>query len=241
MRQAPNREPLSKNGFFPYIGRMKGNRSVFRRLALLAVVGVAIPACGKGIRVSPTLFTDNFNGVFPGTNWTAPALTGSAAVQIDSATGNPMPSLKMTTTATASTASTDTTTAFNNPNLTISVHAAVLSATPSLAGTATISIVDATPAVIASAAWDNATGNVTFTITGTAPVVVAAPAADGGFHRFVFNVSAGGTGSWSLDGGAAAITQAVAPGMLKVRLGAAFGAGTAWPDIFYDTVNVTSP
>jgi len=218
---------------------MSRNRANLGRMALALLLGALIPACDKDIHVAPLLLSEGFNGTFPGTAWTNP--TGAATAALDTGTGSPAPSLKMSTAAATSAVSTDTTSSFNNPNLTVSVQAAVLSTTPSLAGIATISILDASPAVIASAAWDNATGNLTFTITGAAPVVVAAPAADGSFHRFVFNVSSGGVGTWTLDNGAAIVSQAVAPGALKVRLSSAFGAGTSWPDIFFDNVVVSTP
>jgi hypothetical protein len=218
---------------------MRRTRANLWRLAILALAGALLPACGKGIRVSPMLLLEGFNGTFPGTTWTLPA--GAASVQLDTGNGSPAPSLKMSTTTAATSASTDTTSSFNNPSLTVSVQVAILSTTPALEGTATISILDTAPAVIASAAWNNATGQVTLTITGQPPVVVTSPAADGSFHRVVFNVTSGGVGTWTIDNGAALVTQAVAPGLLTVRLGATFGAGTSWPEIFYDNVSVSSP
>jgi hypothetical protein len=212
------------------------------RLGLLALLGLLLPACGKDLIVAPTLFTDGYNSGFPGTAWTAPVITGSATVAIDSGSGFPAPCLKMTTTAVTSTVKTDTTLAFNNPSLTLSAHMANLSTATTQLGTGTLSILDATPAVVAFASWDNATGLITFHINGGAADASVALAADGNFHRVVFNVNSAGTATWSLDNAAAAVSQALFPaGLLKVELGAGFGAGTVWPSFFFDNVNATSP
>jgi hypothetical protein len=109
-------------------------------------------------------------------------------------------------------------------------------------GTGTVSILDSTPAVVASATWNNAAGTITFHINGGAADSTVTPALDGAFHRILFHVASNGTATWSFDNGAALVTQAGFPaGLLKVRLGASFGAGTAWPSFFFDDVNVTTP
>lgn len=210
------------------------------RWVLLAIAVAIVPACRGDKFVAASLFTEQFNGSFPGTSWTA--LTGTATAALDGTAGNPAPSLKMSTTTAASSVQTETTASFSNPSLTLSVHMANLAASAAEAGTGTISILNATPAVVASASWNNVTGQITFTISGATDAVVTAPARDGNFHRIVFNVSSAGTATWSLDNGALVITRLAFPsGMLKVRLDASFGAGTAWPSFFYDFVNVTSP
>jgi hypothetical protein len=212
------------------------------RLALLALLALVVPACRKELVGAPTLFSDGFNNVFPGTGWTTPAITGSATAAVDSGSGYPAPSLKMTTTAVTSTVTTDSTTAFRNPSLTITVQMANLSPAATEQGTGMISILDATPAVVASASWNNATGLITLHINGGAADASVALAADGTFHRLVFSVTAMGTATWSLDGASASVTQTLFPaGMLKVELGASFGTGTAWPSFFFDNINVTSP
>jgi hypothetical protein len=109
------------------------------------------------------------------------------------------------------------------------------------AGTGTITIFDSTPAVLASASWDNTTGRITFHIVGGVDVLSSVLPADGSFHRIVFSVSAAGVGAWSVDNGPALVNQAVAAGMLTLELGATFGAGTAWPSFFFDNIAVTSP
>jgi hypothetical protein len=222
---------------------MRGRSDAFRRAGVLAVAAVLIPACSsQSIQVAPFLLAEGFNGSFPGTNWTAATLTGSAAAAIDSGSGEPAPSLKMSTTAATASASTDTRMSFSNPTLTISVFMADLAGAATDLGTGTVSVVDATPAVVASARWDNASGLITFHINGGAADATVAAASDGAFHRLVFHVSSMGLATWSFDNGAALVTQAgFPPGMLKVRLGATFGTGTAWPAFFFDDVNVTSP
>lgn len=210
---------------------------------VLAVLAALSPACGGGgsKKIQPPLFQDSFIGVFPGTGWTTPAITGSATAAIDPATGSPMPALKMTTTAATATVKTTTTMAFSNPTVTFSLMIADVSSAMTQLGTGTITIFDATPTSIAFASWDNATGKITFHINGAVDVLSAVLAADGTFHRIVFSVSAAGTATWALDNGAALVTQAVTAGMLKLELGATFGAGTAWPSFFFDNVSVTSP
>jgi hypothetical protein len=212
------------------------------KVVTAAMLGVLASSCGHSVKVTPPLFADGFDGTFPGTGWTAPAITGSATAVIDAGTGSPAPSLKMSTTAVTSTVKTDTTTAFSNPSLTISVSMADLSSAATEQGTGMISILDATPAVVASASWDNTTGNITLHINGGAADAQIALAADGTFHRVVFSVSPTGTATWSLDGAAASVTQTAFPaGMLKLELGASFGTGTVWPSFFFDNVSITSP
>lgn len=209
------------------------------QLGVLAILAVLSPACGGGgsKKIAAPLFQDSFVGAFPGTNWTAPVITGSATAAIDLATG----SLKMTTTAATASVKTTTTMAFNNPTVTFSVTMADLSAAMTELGTGTITIFNATPVSIAFAAWDNATGKITFHINGAMDVLSGVIPANGNFHRIVFSVNAAGTATWTLDNGAALVSQAIPAGMLKLELGATFGTGSAWPSFFFDNVVVTSP
>jgi hypothetical protein len=210
------------------------------RLVWLVLALGLIPACSGGKRVSPTLFSESFNSGFPSTIWMPPVVTGSATAAVDSGNGFPPPSLKMTTSAATSSVKTDTASSFNNPTVTISVDIAALSA--GTTGSGSVSILDATPAVVASATWDNATGKITFHINGGAADAMVTAALDGSFHRLVFSVSSSGTATWSFDGGAALVTQPGFPaGMLKIELGATFGAGAAWPSFFFDEIMVTTP
>ena len=212
------------------------------RLFGLVVAAILIPACSEGRRVSPNLLNEGFNGTFPGTSWIAPSVTGSATATVDGATGFPAPSLKMTATAAAAAVSTDTQMTFNNPSLTVSITMADLSGGTTEIGSGVVSILDNANAVVASATWNNATGLVTFHINGGAADNTATAASDGNFHRLIFSVTAGGVATWTFDNGAALVTQAgFPPGLLRIRLGATFGAGTAWPSFFFDNVVVTSP
>jgi hypothetical protein len=208
------------------------------RLALFAALVWIGSACGGDRFVGAPLLTEGFNNTFPGANWTAPTTGPGTSTQIVN-TGDPV--LTFSTTGPAASASETTTLAsFNNPNLTIAVQEAVNSATPGLAGNSTISILDATPAVVATAVWDNATGMVTFAIPGTAGATRTLPS-DGTFHTFKFTVDAGGNASWALDGATTLTKPAFAAGMLKLRLSASFPAGSAWPSFSFDNVSATSP
>jgi len=194
--------------------------STLTGLGSLVLALVLIPACGGGKKVSPTLFSESFNSGFPTTNWTAPVVTGSATAAVDLASGFPAPSLKMSTTAATSSVKTDSTASFTNPSVAVTAAMANLSGAATEQGSGSVSILDATPAVVASATWSNTTGLITFHINGGAANATVAAAADGNFHRLVFNVSGAGTATWSFDGGAALVTQA---------------------GFFFDEITVTSP
>jgi hypothetical protein len=215
---------------------------ISRRIVLIAVAALCLPACGKDVKSGTTLFAERFNGAFPGTSWTAPATTGAPTVSLDGTTGNPAPSLKMTTTTATATARTETTTAFNNPTLSVSVNVAAQSSATSEIGTATVAILDSTPAVVASATWDNTTNLITFSIPGGSADQTVAVTANSTFQRVLFNVSPSGTATWIFNNGAVLVSRTGFPaGLLKVELSSTFGGGTAWPSFFFDTVTVTSP
>ena len=186
---------------------------------------------------STTLFQDSFTGTFPGTAWTGPALTGAASAGIDLTTG----SLKMMTTAPTASALTTTTATFNNPSLTISLTMGDFSGGMTQLGVGTVTILNATPAPVAFASWDNATGKITFHINGGTDAQSAVLPSDGTQHRLVFNVNSAGVAIWTLDSGAALVTQPLPGGMLRLQLSATFGTGTAWPVFFFDNVSVSSP
>ena len=64
-------------------------RAWFARIGLLAMLSLLIPAC-KSKHVGAALFSEGFNGTFPGANWTTPVTTGTGTTtQIDSTAGNP--------------------------------------------------------------------------------------------------------------------------------------------------------
>lgn len=212
------------------------------RILLTVVAAVLVPACSRGLKFNSGLLLEGFNGGFPGVAWIAPVVTGSATATVDSGTGFPAPSLRMTTTAATATVRTETISAFNNPNLTISVHMETLTGGTSELGSGRITILDATPAAVAFASWNNAMDQITFHINGGAADQTIAVTPNTMFHRIVFNVNSSGVASWSFDNGAPLVSQgAFPPGLLKLELAATFGAGTAWPSFLFDNITVTSP
>jgi hypothetical protein len=208
------------------------------RLALFAALVWIGSACSGDRSVGAPLLTEGFNGTFPGANWTVPTTTGSGTSTAIVNTGDPK--LSFSTTNPASSSSTTTTASFNNPNLTVAVQEAVTTATAGLLGSSTISIVDATSAVVATAVWDNATGTVSFTITGTAAASTSTLPSDGSFHTFKFSIDSTGAARWALDGGVTQVKAAFPAGMLKLQLKANFVTGSAWPVFSFDNISVTA-
>jgi hypothetical protein len=212
------------------------------RMPLVALLALTFSACGGGssTTVAPPLFQDAFDGTFPGTGWTA--VTGTASAAPSSAIGNPAKSLAFTTLAPTSTASTTTTMSFTNPNVTFTVQEAASMTTPGLKGTSTITILDGTAAVVAYATWDPESTQISYSILGSAPITpIGTPAADGTFHTFRFRVDTTGKATWSLDGADKVFNPGFPAGALTLKLSAAFGTGTAWPEFDFDNVTVASP
>lgn len=227
------------------------------RAAILAALAILIPACGHtheepgagggGPPPPPppppgpvTLLTEAF-GTYPNADWTGPTTTGNGVAAQDAVTGDPAPSLAMTTTNRPGSASTQTVLDFAAVALTISAR---ISVSPAFRGTGTLALVEtAGSTVVASAAWDSNAGTVAFNING-AVVVAAAPAADGAFHTFQFRVDGAGNSSWSVDGNPPVTTGIGFPaGNAAVRLSTDFGAagGANIPTFRFDNVLVTTP
>ena len=120
------------------------------RLPAFAVLVWIGSACGGNISVPAPLLSEGFNGAFPGVNWTAPVKTGAGVDPAIIGTGNPAPALQFSIASPTGTASTTTTAAFNNPNLSISFQEAVTTATPGLDGSSTVSILDSTNTAVAT-------------------------------------------------------------------------------------------
>jgi hypothetical protein len=202
---------------------------------LLALVVFVVPACGGDISVPAPLLTEQFNGGFPGVNWTVPTVTGAgAAVQI---TGGV---LTFTGTTMASSAKTTTTAAFTNPNLSVLLQMGIL-ATAGQNGVGTIEILDATPAVVAVLTWDAGASTLTYTIGATTLSPPGPPATDGTLTGFRFGVDAMGTASWSRNNTPIGTSPAFPAGPLKIRLGGSFGNSATWPEFRFDNISVTSP
>ena len=220
---------------------------------LLVLAALAIPACGNGSNndsggggggsgsSSQALFTEDFEGAFPGTAWSAPFSTGSGTnLQIDSSGGDP--ALRMTTTAGSAFIGTTTMTSYSSRPLTVSVR---MSATGSGEGSGGIAILDHQGASIAAAEWHAATpSGLTFRIqSATNPTPVAVPLAGSGFHTFTFTVSASGEASWSLDGTVVMTHTGFPNDMVKVQLYDNIGAtsATTFAAFKFDDLSITSP
>lgn len=220
--------------------------------SLLLVAALLIPACGDGKKESPApagasaanvLFSEEFNTVFPGTQWT-PAFTtgrGTSAI-VDGSAGAPAPSLALTTTDGPSFISTNTVMAFASRPLTVSVQ---IAAGSSGEGSGGIAILDSLGASIAAAEWHAATPSaITLRILGNT-LGVTPPTPGPAFHTFTFSVTTTGEASWSLDGAAIpAITQSGFPSdMVNVQLydNIPSSTATSFAVFRFDTVAVTSP
>src|SRR5262249_30755227 len=81
-------------------GGMKRLGPLALHLFSLAALGLLVPACGgkndgggggggASSSSATALFSEEFNGAFPGTSWSPPG--GGGIVQIDSANGDPAP------------------------------------------------------------------------------------------------------------------------------------------------------
>jgi hypothetical protein len=206
------------------------------RALLLSALALAVPACGQGIQVPAPLFDEQFNGGFPGINWTPVGTTGTGTtVQI---TGG---RLAFTTTSATSSATTHTLMSFANPDLTMGFQAAILPTAPTDNGAATVEILDGTLALVASLTWDSPTQTVTYKIEGTTVASGAAPPNDGSLSGFRFSVDSMGNAAWFFSNVQQGSTVPIPAGQLFLQIGASFGTGTQWPEIDFDNVTVTRP
>ncbi len=206
------------------------------RALLLSALALAVPACGQGISVPAPLLDDQFNGGFPGVNWTSPAASGpGTTTQIVGAR------LAFTTTKPSVSATTSTQMSFTNPDLTIGFQAAIHALAPGDQGAATVNILDGTPAVVASLTWDSPTQMVTYKILGTTVATAAAPPNDGSLSGFRFVVSSTGQAAWFFSNVQQGTSAALAGGPLFLQIGATFGTGTQWPEVDFDSILVTRP
>lgn len=222
-------------------------------LGATAALGVLLPACGgnnggggnsSGGSSAPTpLFTEDFGKAFPGTAWSAPFTQGSGtSIQIDAATGNPAPSLAMTTTSGASFVGTTTTMSFSSRPSTVSVQ---ISATGTGQGSGGVAILDHTGVSVAAAEWHAATPSaLTFRILGTTnanPIPVPLPGS--GFHTFTFSVDAAGTAVWMIDSSPVMTLGGFPDDMMRLQLydNILSGGTGGFATFRFDNVTITSP
>lgn len=222
------------------------------KASLLLAAALLIPACGDGSKGSApatgvssasVLFSEKFETVFPGSQWTPALMTGTGASAIvDGSAGAPAPSLAMTLTDGPSSIGTSTVTAFSSSSLTVSVQMSASSADEGIGG---IGIFDSAGQPIAVAEWHPASPSaITLRILGTT-LGVTPPSPGAAFHTFVFSVTASGDASWTIDGAAIpAMTQSGFPtDMVNVNLYASTASTTAttFAVFRFDNVIVTSP
>jgi len=229
---------------------MKRLGTLALHLCALTGLGLLVPACGgknhddgggAGGSFSATpLFSEEFSGAFPGTAWSPPGSGGM--VQVDATTGNPAPSLLMTTTTRPAFVATSTTMTFNSQPMTVSVR---MSASGTGDGSGGVGIFNSTGNPVAAAEWHAATPSaLTFSILGaTNPTPVAAPLLNSGFHTFTFSVDASGSAAWSIDGTPVMTLSGFPAGQMRVELYdfVPAGAGTTFATFRFDNVTVTSP
>jgi hypothetical protein len=206
------------------------------RALLLSAVALAVPACGQGISVPAPLLDEQFNGGFPGANWTTPATSGpGTTVQIVGAR------LAFTTTNPSISATTSTQMSFTNPDLTMQFQVAINALAPGDQAAATVEVLNATPAVVASLTWDSPTQTLTYKILGTTVATGAAPPNDGSLSGFRFTVDSMGQAAWFFSNVQQGAAAALPAGPLTLRIGAAFGTGSQWPEVDFDNITVTRP
>jgi len=206
------------------------------RALLLSALALAVPACSQGISVPAPLLDEQFNGGFPGVNWTTPATSGpGTTTQIVGAR------LAFTTTSASVSSTTHTQMSFTNPDLTLGFQAAIHALAPGDQWAATVDILNGTLAVVASLTWDSPTQMVTYKILGTTVASAGAPPNDGSLSGFRFVVSSTGQAAWFFSNVQQGTSAALSGGPLYLQIGGAFGTGTQWPEVDFDNVTVTRP
>lgn len=206
------------------------------RALLLCALALVVPSCGQDINVPAPLLDEQFNGGFPGANWTAPATTGpGTTAQIVGAR------LAFTTTSASVSSTTRTQASFTNPDLIMDFQVAIHALAPGDQGAATVDILNNSLAVVASMTWDSPSTTVTYQILGTTVATGTAPPSDGTLNGFRFEVSSTGQAGWYFSNALQGTTVAIPAGPLYLQIGASFGTGTAWPEVDFDTITVTRP
>jgi hypothetical protein len=188
-----------------------------------------------------TLLSDSFFP-FPGSNWTTPTVTGGAtATSVYVAPEYHLEMAAPSTRATAASALTRSTTAFNSHQVTIAIDIQT-SAQSSLVDVGSVLIENSTThAVLAAADFDSSTLMLTFHIGATAFAPIAL--STGVFYRLTFSVDASDMATWKLGTGTPTAAVAFSPVMVDLAPDATFAAGTpvANPAFIFRNVLVTTP
>jgi hypothetical protein len=220
-------------------------------LAATAILALLVPACGGNNQNSTpaasssssvtTLFSEDFSKAFPGTTWSAPFRAGSGtSIQIDSSSGNPSPSLAMTSSGDNSFVGTTTSMSFSSRPSSFSVQ---MSATGSGEGSGGIAIVDHTGVSVAAAEWHAASPSaLTFRILGSVNAdPVAAPLPGSGFHTFTFTVDSTGNAAWRIDATPVMSLGGFPSDMMRLELYDNIPSGSSFATFHFDNVVVSSP
>jgi hypothetical protein len=218
--------------------------------ALLLAAALLVPACGNDSKEetpgsgapASVLFSEKFDTVFPGTQWTPALASGSGTSAIvDGSAGAPAPSLQLSMSDGPSSISTSTVLSFATRPLTVSVQ---VSASSDEEGSGGIGLFDSAGQPVAVAEWHpKSPSAITLRILGTTLGVT--PPSPGGFHTLTFSVTDAGDAAWTLDGAAIpAMTQSGFPAeTVHLILYASTMSTTAatFSAFRFDNVTVTSP
>jgi hypothetical protein len=221
-------------------------------LCAAAMAALVVPACGgknssdtggapSGTPSVTTLFSEDFSKAFPGTSWSAPFTSGSGtSVMVDSSTGDPEPSLAMTTSGSPSFVGTTTIMSFSSRPATFSVQ---ISVTGSGEGSGGIAIIDHTGVSVAAAEWHAATPSaLTFRIQGTVnPTPVAVPLSGSGFHTFSFTVDSMGGATWRVDSAPVMSMGGFPSDMMRLQLYDNIPTGSTFATFRFDNISISSP
>lgn len=234
---------------------------VFARAGLLLAL-VLVPACGNKHESGSAppavggsggsdgaLFSEDFSGTFPGTAWNTPSGSAGSTVEIAAGTGNPAPSLSITTTSGPGFAQAQCNTVIMKAPFSISTDMAVQTAGE---GSGALDLLNSAQQPIAVVEWHppQVGGAVTFMIADPAApgnphlTSVVPPAAGPTFHTFKFSVDASGNATWTMDGGTPVLSATGFPtsGPFVIRLYDNIQSTTGpFAKFFFDNVKITAP
>jgi hypothetical protein len=219
------------------------------RPALLLIAALLVPACSDGKKKETTdsgapanvLFSEQFDTVFPGSQWTPALASGSGTgAFVDGSTGAPAPALQLSMSAGPSSVSTSTVMSFATRPLTVSVQ---VSASSDEEGSGGIGLFDSAGQPVAVAEWHpKSPSAITLRILGTTLGVT--PPSPGGFHTLTLSVTDAGDAAWTIDGAAIpAMTQSGFPAdtVHLILYASTLSTAPAFAAFRFDNVTVTSP